>query len=67
VRAGCEIGMGFTFCRGTEGGKIEEGAVATSNGRLQGCSRGRYHIWREGRWVSRESMVSGKLVPNEIA
>jgi hypothetical protein len=46
VRAGCEIRMGFTFCRGAEGGKIEERAVATSNGKLQGCSHGR-SSWRE--------------------
>jgi hypothetical protein len=54
VRAGCEIGMGFTFCRGTEGGKIEEGAVATSNGRLQGCSHGRYHMERGKMGIKRK-------------
>lgn len=54
MRAGCEIRMGFTFCRGMEVGKIEERAVATSNGKLQGCSHGRYHTERGKKGIKRK-------------
>jgi hypothetical protein len=45
--------MGFTFCRGAEGGKIER-AVATSIGKLQGCSHGRFHMERGKRGIKRK-------------